>query len=530
VTVAFVLSACAAALILAGAKGDGEKGKTVKITFDNAFGLTKGGDFRVGGVKAGKTPSFDVTRTRDGAPKAVVKAQITEPGFADFRADAHCDIKPQSLIGEYYVDCQPGSSKKKLPHNRITVGHTTSTIPQDLVNNIFRRPYRERFRLILSELGTGLAGRPKDLAAVLRRAHPGLRETNKTLKILANQNTIIKNFIRDSDTVVGELERNKRDVARWVTETANTAEISATRREQLRQTFHKLPGFLDELRPTMLRLGELADAQSPLLDDLRRAAPSLNTFLTRLGPFSKASRPAVRSLGKAAKVGNRAFRRGRGEVRTLRTLARDAPGTFKPFRQFLTSLDDRNRAIDGDPRAQRNGPPPSDPSYAGGRGGFTGMEALWNFFFWQGLAINGFDNVGHILRIAATVNKCTQQVVNEKAAGDDQFFADCNQWLGPNQPGINAPDFTEGASAASRAKPARRAGERRTAGQPDAGPLPGQRDISKPHVTLPAPVQKLLDQLPDLPADKVEQLRALQRQQQKRSASPDQLLDYLMAP
>ncbi|MGI8512279.1 MAG: hypothetical protein ACR2NH_06585, partial [Solirubrobacteraceae bacterium] len=383
---------------------------------------------------------------------------------------------------------------------------------------------------IISELGTGLAGRPRDLAAVLRRAHPGLRETNKTLKILANQNTILKNFVRDSDTVVGQLAANRRDVARWVTATANTASITATRREALRQTFHKLPGFLDELRPTMQRLGELSDAQSPLLDDLRRAAPSLNTFLTRLGPFSQASRPAVRSLGKASKVGRRAFKRGRDEVRTLRTLSRDAPGTFKPLRQFLKSLDDRNRAIDGDPRAKLNGPPASDPSYAGGRGGFTGMEALWNFFYWQGLSINGFDSVGHILRIAATANKCTQEVVNQKAAGQDGFFADCNQWLGPNQPGINSPDFTSGASSASKARPAKRAGERRAAGQPDAGPLPGQRDISKPQVTLPTPVRKLLDQLPDLPMDKVDQLRALQRQQQKRSAPPDQLLDYLLAP
>ena len=42
-----------------------------------------------------------------------------------------------------------------------------------------RRPYRERFRLIITELGTGLAGRPDDLQEVLRRAHPGLRETSQ---------------------------------------------------------------------------------------------------------------------------------------------------------------------------------------------------------------------------------------------------------------------------------------------------------------------------------------------------------------
>src|SRR5438132_13416200 len=96
-----------------------------------------------------------------------------------------------------------------------------------------RRPYRERLGLILAELGTGLAGRPDDLAQVLRRAHPGLQETQKVLKILGDQGKIIQNFITDSDTVVAQLDARKRDVARWITETGRTAQISATRRNAI---------------------------------------------------------------------------------------------------------------------------------------------------------------------------------------------------------------------------------------------------------------------------------------------------------
>ena len=33
--------------------------------------------------------------------------KITDPGFQDFRRDATCHIRPQSLIGEKYVDCRP---------------------------------------------------------------------------------------------------------------------------------------------------------------------------------------------------------------------------------------------------------------------------------------------------------------------------------------------------------------------------------------------------------------------------------------
>jgi ABC-type transporter Mla subunit MlaD len=291
-----ILVACVAAVVLTGADEETDK-RTIRIPFDNSFGLTEGGDLRVGGVKAGATNKFGVSRGPECQSKAtraqggrrtcaIVEAAVTEPGFNSFRADASCNIRQQSLIGEYFVDCQPGSSKQELKNDTIPIDQTTSTIPADLVLNVMRRPYRERFRLLIAELGTGLAGRPQDLANVLRKAHPGLRETSKTLGILENQTEVIKDFIDDSDAVVAELERRKEDVSRWIDSAENIARISASRRGDIAAGFERLPRFLDELDPTMQRLGELTDEQTPLLRDLPRAAPGLNTFFTRLGPFA----------------------------------------------------------------------------------------------------------------------------------------------------------------------------------------------------------------------------------------------------
>jgi ABC-type transporter Mla subunit MlaD len=298
--VAFVGAICFAAFVLTGAK-EQPGGRTITIPFDNAFGLTEGGDLRVGGVKAGSTDKMDLAKGKicespghqTGPPRtcAIIKAKVTETGFQSFRADASCAIRQQSLIGEYYVDCQPGQSKDPLPNDTVSIQRTESTIPADLVGNVMRQPYRERLRLIIAELGTGLAGRPQDLAELLRKAHPGLRETSKTLDILAKQTTTIKNFISDSDTVVADLEHNKREVARWVDAAEKASAISASRNQDIEAGFQRLPRFLDELRPTMNRLGELTATQTPLLVNLKRSAPALNETLTRLGPFSEASRP-----------------------------------------------------------------------------------------------------------------------------------------------------------------------------------------------------------------------------------------------
>jgi ABC-type transporter Mla subunit MlaD len=502
-------AALVAAFLFTGAS-ENDKKRKYKIVFDNAFGLVEGGDFRVGGVRAGKTTTFSIRKERGRPPKAVVTAEISQPGFDDFRSDASCSVKPQSLIGEYFVDCQPGSSGRRLPTDgsgTVPVRNTSSTIPVDLVQNVMRRPYRERLRFIINELGTGLAGRPQDIQTVLRRAHPGLRETSRVLQILGNQNRIIENFIRDSDTVIAALNDNRADVVRFVREAGDTAEISASRQGEIREGLRRLPTLLAELRPTMARLEQLIDTQNPLLNELRAASPSLETFFRRLGPFSQASRPALDSLGEASRAGTRAFREGAQEIRELSNLAPKARPTFRPLRQFLQTMDDRRRAIDSDDnRAMVNGPPPPDPTNigSGDKRGFTGLESIWNYPFWQGQSINGYDEIGHLLRVSVFLDPdCSQTQTDLKPnedANDRRILEKCSQWLGPSLPGINAPDFTTNSAQLAELRreserPAARLGERRQAGQPEAGPLPGQRDISQPQVTLPPRVQELLDQL-----------------------------------
>jgi ABC-type transporter Mla subunit MlaD len=378
---------------------------------------------------------------------------VTEPGFADLREDARCEIRPQSFIGEYFVDCQPGSSDRRLPNGgRVPVTQTSSTIPLDLVANILRLPYRERLRIIIGELGAGLAGRPEDLNQVLRRAHPGLRETSQVLRVLGRQTATIRRLVSDGDRVVGALADRRRDVAAFVREAGRTAEVGASRREDLARTFNRLPVFLAELRPYVGRLGEVATAQVPLLRNLQASSDELDTFLLRLRPFASEGTPALEALGDAAGEGVRAVRETQDDVEELRLLAKDAPALAKPLRQFLQTIDDRARGVEPDPRAVATDPPPGDKTHISGpEGGFTGMEAVWNYFYWQALATNALDNVGHVLRLNVLVGPCgSYQVVRD--ATNRASFDQCRQWLGPFQPGINAPDPTRRPAAAQAAE------------------------------------------------------------------------------
>ena len=88
-----------------------------------------------------------------------------------------------------------------------------------------------------------------------------------------------------------------------------------------------------------------------------------------------------------------------------------------------------------------------------------------------------------------------------------------------------------GTAAKERAQAAKpvEAAERtpRKAGEPEAPPVQGQRDISKPQVVLPDNVQQLLDQL----RKPVEGVPRPARGPAPGSGATDvQLLDYLLSP
>ena len=292
-------------IVLTGAGENPDKGK-YWVQFDNAFGLIQGGDLKVAGVRAGKITDIKLDKR---TKHALIGFKIDKNGFGSLRSDTFCESRPQSLIGEYFVDCQPGTAKQELkPGAVIPVTRTASTVAPDLVNDILRRPYRERLSLIIGSLGAGVAGNAENLNAAIRRASPALRETDKVLATLGAQNKILGDLTVNADKVVGDLAANRKDVGRFVTKAKDTAQASAERRGDIAAGLRELPGFLEQLQPTMKALGQVADDQGSALHNLDASSKQLTTFFDQLGPFADASRPAFRSLGSASKSGDRAVK------------------------------------------------------------------------------------------------------------------------------------------------------------------------------------------------------------------------------
>ena len=400
-----VLAATALAVVGTGA---GESGETyqVRAIFDNASFLVPGEEVKVAGVAVGAIDEVLVTRDN----KAAVVFTITEEGYKDFRSDASCTIRPQSLIGEKFVECtptQPRAEGAQLPPELkkiegdvegagqylLPVENTVRNVDLDLIADINRLPYAQRLSIIVSELGIALAGRGEDLDAVIRRANPALKELGAVLRLLASQNDRLEQLAVDSDTVIAPLTRERKTITSFIENASDVAEATAERRDALAANFERLPTFLRELRPTMVRLGALADEMGPVVTDLGDVAPDINRLLLELGPFSEAATPALESLGDIAEPGIPALQQSRPIIKDLRALAKGLRPLGDDLEKVLTSF-------------RKN----------------DGLERALDYVFYQVGAINGFDSFGHYLRAALIVNSCSTYAVTPVSGCSSNFF------------------------------------------------------------------------------------------------------------
>jgi ABC-type transporter Mla subunit MlaD len=409
---AMLVAIVVAIVLVVSAGGSGGSGYVVRAAFDNGGFMVQGEQVRVAGANVGEIKSVTVSMPgevdsyKDGKPeaipgKAVIVMEITDPGFQDFRSDAGCQIRPQSLIGEKFVDCNPtlprapGSPPppplKKIPSGRpgagqylLPVENNSTSVDPDLINDIQTLPYAQRFRLILNELGAALAGRGADLEEVVKRANPVLRDVDRLFGVLSAQRNQLAQLASDSEEILGPLSRERAHVAGFFANAGAAAQASSERGPELEASLRKFPRFLREFRLTMRSLQGFSDAATPVFADLGKAAPSLTDATRTLAPFSAASTVALKSLGATGAVAGPKLREADPIVRKTSELARSGAGPTTNLAKFFGSLEKTR--------------------------GWNGLvELIYN----TTATINGFDQYGHFVRGLVTLTNCPDYVAGK---------------------------------------------------------------------------------------------------------------------
>jgi phospholipid/cholesterol/gamma-HCH transport system substrate-binding protein len=403
IAIGVVVAIVAIVALLTGSGSGG--GYVVRAIFDSGGFMVKGEEVRVAGATVGEIESVGVTMPgevdsyKNGKPqavpgKAVIAMKIEDPGFQDFRADAGCLIRPQSLIGEKFVDCNPtlprapGSPPppplKKIDDDEPGAGqyllpleNNSTSVDPDLINNINQLPYAQRFRLILNELGAGLAGRGEDIEEVVKRANPVLRDADRLFAILSAQRDQLAQLASDSEQILAPLARERRSVAGFFINAGAAGQASSEKGAALEASLRKFPHFLVELRSTMHGLQEFSEAGTPVLTDLGRAAPALTSATRALTPFSAASTVSLKSLGATGEVAGPKLRAADPVVIKTRDLAQSGAAPTTELAKFLVCTKTT--------------------------GGFNGLvDLIYN----STASNNEFDQYGHFTRAVTALTNC----------------------------------------------------------------------------------------------------------------------------
>ena len=285
-----------------------------------------------------------------------------------------------------------------------------------------RLPYRERLTLIVNELGAGVAGNGQNLSAALHRAVPALAETDNLLTLLANDSATINDLTHNADTLITALANNSGTIEHFIDESNNIATETNTQQSNLKATFHDLPPFLEQLKPSLAKLSGTLDANYPVLQNLNSSAGEIDRLLVDLPPFSRSALPALRTLGKASVTGKSAVIAAKPVVKNLNQFATHTPELGQNLAIVLHDLDNRSRAVE------------SNLSSPGGKG-YTGLEATLQYVFNQTLDLDYYGQYGHMEAIDAFVSPmcgayATKQTVANNLSQDGSRYRSCYSWLG----------------------------------------------------------------------------------------------------
>ena len=292
------------------------KGYRIKAAFPEAVQLAEQADVRVAGVSVGKVVSKELD-PRGNRTMAFIELKRQ---YAPLHRGARAALRTKTLLGETYVELTLGDRRapvlgdgSELPRSRLY-----ETVQLDEIIEALDPRTRQALRTWQADLAASFAGRGRDLNDVLGNLPRFAAHADDTLRVLDLERVAVRGLVRDTGRVLGALARDPGRLRTVVTDSERVFRQTASRNDELAETFRVFPTFLDESRLTLARLERFAGDTDPLIRDLapatrdlvptlrdvRRLAPDLRRLFADLGPLIEVSRrglPAVRRTLRGAR-------------------------------------------------------------------------------------------------------------------------------------------------------------------------------------------------------------------------------------
>jgi virulence factor Mce-like protein len=288
-----VLIAATVAVIVIVSRGSSY---VVRAEFADAAGLQPNYTVKIDGVTVGQVASVTVTRRVTALATLDLKT-----GAGPIGSDATAQIKPSNLLGEKYVDLNPGDKRAPARSGSLIPLSRTATPPElDQLIDTFDPDTRRAVAIFLAEEGDALLGRGTDLAATLKLLPASLQSAQQLVANLGQDNQALARLIDQSDAILQDVAPRRAALGALITSASGAFASLASRDHELGQTVQAAPGTVAQVRQSLIALqgasGPLAQAAS----GLRSTAGPLSAALQALPEFTQAARPTLQTVAAVA--------------------------------------------------------------------------------------------------------------------------------------------------------------------------------------------------------------------------------------
>ena len=238
-----------------------------QLTFPTADGLVSGSDVLEAGAKIGTIS--DILPTQ--ANSALVTVQIADDHWP-LHTGTTADIRPKSLLGEKYVDIHDGTATGTVLDTAVVLHEDQKAVPVELDQfiNSLDEPTRNAARILLNDLGAGVAGRGQSLNEAIAAGKADLQNLSVFGTTLNNRDADLDRILVGLDGVLGKISTD--DQLTQMSQLITNGQTTLNAIETQQAAFSR--GFVD----AQTALGELniaIDGAVPSLQTTLAVAPQL---------------------------------------------------------------------------------------------------------------------------------------------------------------------------------------------------------------------------------------------------------------
>ncbi len=211
----------AAAFALLSPRLTGMASHQMQIVFPSADGLVSGSDVLLAGSRVGSITQIEPTQTNS----ALVTVSIAGDHWP-LHMGLTVAIRPKSLLGEKYVDLHDGPQTAPVYKASAALQAPKNSVPVELDQfiNSLDAPTRTAVRVLLDDLGAGVAGRGHDLNTAIAAGKADLEHLAVFGTTLNRRDPDLDRILVGLDGLLGRITTNDQltQVSQLITNGQNT--------------------------------------------------------------------------------------------------------------------------------------------------------------------------------------------------------------------------------------------------------------------------------------------------------------------